>query len=312
MPESPNTTSDSLAEKQNPELRPSARRRERRCYLADLAEEVGNTYCPDGPVDPLMIARRKRITYSFGDYGDAFDGMLEYRRGRFHIYASTPRLGPPDSPRARFTVAHELGHYFIDEHRHALAAGRVAPHPSLCDFESGILAEEEADHFASHLLMPEKRFRRTAASQPRGLSGVLALAEAYQTPITSTAFRFAGTDLFPCVVIKWMCRRHEWRWFSSSMFTMPLREVLKAPSRLPDDSSTRLALTQAVPEEGSFFIGGTLASVWFPRVRRGSPLDVVLLEEAMPLGRHGALTMLYPSLDCRVFDRPARRIPGRG
>ena len=60
-------------------------------------------------------------------------GMLEHRGGRpacwsggWHIYCNLDCVGQKDSPRARFTLAHELGHYYIDEHRNALVAGRGA------------------------------------------------------------------------------------------------------------------------------------------------------------------------------------------
>src|SRR5207247_1657430 len=108
---------------------------------------------------------------SFGRYGDAFDGLLEHRSGRFHVYANLDRVEREDSPRARFTLAHELGHYFIDEHRNALAAGLALSHPSFCDFESDLPVEKEADHFASNLLMPAKGFRKLAARAPLGLEG---------------------------------------------------------------------------------------------------------------------------------------------
>ncbi|MBT3379416.1 MAG: ImmA/IrrE family metallo-endopeptidase [Lentisphaerae bacterium] len=285
--------------------RAEARRRRRR-DLAALAEEVSQTHCPTGLVDPRLIADAKRITYSFGAYGDAFDGMLEYRSGRFHIYCNLVRLGAEDSPRARFTMAHELGHYFIDEHRNALVSQRVGPHPSLCDFESSLLAEEETDHFAANLLMPERRFRRAVAGASRGLEGILALSRGFGTSITSCAVRCASVNAFPCAFVKWNWKRHGWRCFSRSMLRGRFRRIYKTPGRHPLDSPTRLALAQKEPPEGGFFRGGTLASMWFPYVKPDDPLDVILVEEAIPLGRYGALTVLYPPLDCPVFGSGLR------
>jgi len=286
--------------------RGSGLRRERRVYLGELAEEAAGTHCPGDVVEPRKIAAAKGITYSFGEYGDAFDGMLEYRCGRFHVYCNLVRVGDPDCPRARFTLAHELGHYFIDEHRNALASQRVGPHPSLCDFESSLLAEQEADFFAAHLLMPERRFRRATAGVSRDMEGVLELAARYGTSVTSAAVRFVSVNAFPCAVVKWHRKKHDWKFFSSSMLRTKYRRVFTVPSKLPEGSPTRLALAQETPPDGDFFRAGTLASVWFPYVRRGAPLDVVLTEDAIPLGSHGALTMLYPSLDCSVFGTAAR------
>jgi len=278
----------------------------RRTEIADLAEAVSESLVTGAAVDPAAIALSRGITTSFGDYGTAFDGMLEYRNGRFHIYCNAARTGGPDTPRARFTVAHELGHFFIDEHRHALESQRVAPHPSHCDFESSLLAETEADHFAANLLMPEGRFRRSVAGVGLGLGAVLSLATLYGTSLTSAAVRYVAVQELPCAVIQWHWQRHEWKAFSSSMFRRRFQRVFRAPGRLPEDSATRLALAQQTPPAGGCFRSGTLASLWFPYVRRDDALDVVLIEEAIPMGCYGALTMLYPRLDCAVFG-PGRR-----
>ena len=132
--------------------------------IAELAEAVADEHCPALPVDPAKIARAKRITISFGDYGEhTFDGLLEHLDRRHHIYCNTQRVGDPAGPRARFTLAHELGHFFIDEHRRSLEAG-IDPHPSQCEYESPILAEQEADMFAANLLMPARRFEEAAGA----------------------------------------------------------------------------------------------------------------------------------------------------
>src|SRR5258706_3391311 len=91
--------------------------------IAELAEAIADGYFPAKRIDPLAIIQAKGITTSFGHYRDTFDGLLEHQRGRFHIYANLDRVEQADSPRARFTLGHELGHYFIDEHRNALTRG---------------------------------------------------------------------------------------------------------------------------------------------------------------------------------------------
>jgi len=130
--------------------------KDRKEEIAELAETVADEHCPTGRVDPVLIAKAKGITLSFGRYEDAFDGLLEHCCGRFHIYCNLDRVERAGSPRARFTLSHELGHFYIDEHRNALKAGRAPSHPSFCDYESKNPVEQEADHFASCLLMPAK------------------------------------------------------------------------------------------------------------------------------------------------------------
>ena len=36
------------------------------------------------------------------------------------------------------------------------------------------------------------------------------------------------------------------------------------------------------------------ASAWFPRVKSGEYRDVIFIEQAIPLGKFGVLTFLYP------------------
>src|SRR4051812_26007250 len=87
---------------------------DRKREIADLAEAVSTDYFPKVPkVEPEVILKEKRITISYGHYADAFDGLLEHLDGRFHVFCNLDRVEAPRAPRARFTLAHELGHYFI-------------------------------------------------------------------------------------------------------------------------------------------------------------------------------------------------------
>ena len=291
--------------------RPGAGRRrgpsmsqERRVDIAELAEEVSTGRMSEGPLDLRLVARQNAISLSFGAYGDAFDGMLEYRDGRFHIFANLGRLRSENSPRARFTLGHELGHSYIDEHRNALAAGRTAAHLSRCEFESSLLAEQEADHFAANLLMPGKLFREAARGLGPGFGCIRALAQRFGSSLTAAAIRYAALDISPCAVIKWHWRGYRWKYFSSSMFRRHFRQIFEVPEKLTEDCATLLALAQKQPPDCGYFQSGTLASAWFPWVRHEDILDVVLIEEAVPQGRFGALTVLYPRRDCRILRKP--------
>src|SRR5258708_20644605 len=104
----------------------------RKKEIIELAEEVAESHCPGQVIDPIQILQNKELTFSFGYYGEGFDGMLEHLRGRFHMYGNLDRIETRTSPRARFTGGHELAHYFIDEHRTALARG-VPPRLSITD-----------------------------------------------------------------------------------------------------------------------------------------------------------------------------------
>ena len=108
----------------------------RKTEFSELAEFIADEYCSGDLVTPLDIIKAKKITYSEGNYRKSFDGMIEHAFGKFHIYLNLDRVGHAYTPRARFTLAHELGHFFIDEHRNALSKGNVPSHPSFNNFQS--------------------------------------------------------------------------------------------------------------------------------------------------------------------------------
>jgi len=269
---------------------PADRNRE----IVELAEAIADEHCPNGIVQPMAIATDKGVTVSFNQYGEAFDGMLEHAAGRWHIYGNLGRLDRADSPRARFTLAHELGHYFIDDHRLALSAGQTQPHGSSCEYESPILAEQEADLFAANLLMPRRRFPDKAKAVAPGLAGVMKLAKTFGTSITATALRYVDMDLRPCAVVKWNWRGYAWKLLSTSAFQAYFRTTFQSPDDLPTDCPTRRALAHEAPPECGYFHAGTTAAAWFPRIETGQWRDVIFIEEAIPLGRYGVLTLLYP------------------
>ena len=261
--------------------------------IDELAQAVAEEHCPGPRVDPAAIAHAKGISVSFGHYQDAFDGMLEFLDGRFHVYVSVDRVGAPDSPRARFTLAHELGHYYIDEHRLALLGGHAPGHGSACEYESPILAEAQADGFAANLLLPRPRFLSAARAATPGLPGVLELAARFGVSVTAGAIRCAECDAWPCAVVKWTWRGYAWKHLSSSVFRAGFRRTFESPADLAPDSPTRRALAGEPPPSDGFFQAGTTASAWLPALDPADRRNLILIEQAIPLGRWGVLTFLY-------------------
>lgn len=262
--------------------------------IAELAEVVAEQHGESLRTDPEKIIGSNHITLSYGSYGEAFDGMLEHRGGRFHIYANLNRIKTPHSGRARFTLAHELGHFYIDEHRRELQSGRTPSHPSRTDFQSKNPVEQEADHFASHLLMPTSRFKMAAKSLGIGLSAVLTLKERFGTSITSTAIRFTKLDLGPCTLVKWNPDGFAWKWFSPSMYEAGYRATIKTLQAVQPDSATGRALAGESPGPKQYFETGTSGSAWFPGIFPGSARDRIFIEQAVSLGEFGVMTILYP------------------
>lgn len=149
------------------------------------------------PVDPIELAESIGISVRPKAVAGV-SGMLLRVGNDFGIIYSThiQSLGFQ-----RFSVAHELGHYFLPGHVEAVfRSGEV--HKSNAGFGSSDRYELEADHFASALLMPESLFAAAAAECGEGLSAIEQMAERCVTSLTATAIRYTQyTDEMVAIVM---------------------------------------------------------------------------------------------------------------
>lgn len=161
------------------------------------------------------IAESENIFTYVDHYENSFDGMLVCDDdNNFHIHLNSDRGNNKESKRGRFSFAHELAHYFIDEHRIPLLTGQAAPHGSLHDFEHNDSVEEEADYFSGCLLMPDTEFRKVSLPKRFSIETIIKLSEVFQTSVLSTILRFAevGTHGI-CAVIS---ENNTAKWFTKS------------------------------------------------------------------------------------------------
>jgi hypothetical protein len=173
-----------------------------------LAESVADKYCPTGRVEPETIIRGEGILLMYGRFGNAFDGIIDYVADQFQIRCNLDRENLPNSPRARFTLAHELAHYFINEHRKGIISGALTPKPSCGDthFSGKVPFEREADLFAANLLIPPKRFTAFLRRARKRLSGVLDICEKFHVSASCAAIRYVQDEVEPSVLIHWVSR----------------------------------------------------------------------------------------------------------
>jgi hypothetical protein len=142
------------------------------------------------PVDPLQIADEEGIKVKPGEYSDGFDARIEYfpMFRRFGIYY---RAVGVNEGRMRFSLGHELGHYYLPHHRERLEKGES--HNSESDFKSRDPLEHEADQFAAELLMPRELFQKYVSGYRQSvccLKELMELASRLKTSIISTAIRY--------------------------------------------------------------------------------------------------------------------------
>jgi len=151
------------------------------------------------PVLPIQIAEDQGIFVQSSDrLQTGCSGCLMKQGDTFGILY-TNRLD--NKGFIHFTVAHELGHYFLESHQKAFFSSGSRVHYSQSGFVSYDRYEVEADHFAAAFLMPEVMFTEALGRTGEGLEELQALAESFCTSLTATAIRYAELSPNPVVIV---------------------------------------------------------------------------------------------------------------
>ena len=260
--------------------------------IAALAENIADKYCPRGTVLPEVIISGEGIGLTYGRYGAEFDGIIDYTERGFHIRCNLDRENLPGSPRGRFTLAHELGHYFIDDHRTEIMATGGELHPSICEIPKGqSRREQESNLFASNLLMPPKRYAAFVRKARKRLSGIVDVAGKFKVSLTCAAIRYVTDEIEPSIIVNWSRDGDRWDCISKRFQSAEYGALINNMAGLPANSPTRIC--DAMGKTRSGVIGQKMApNVWFPSLNRKPDSKIKLREEAMSLGRYGVLTLL--------------------
>jgi IrrE N-terminal-like domain len=247
------------------------------------------------PVNPLAIAREEGIELAPGRYGEKFDARIKFVRSAktFILFYKEAAYGRTEG-RVRFSIGHELGHYYLPHHRQYLLSG--LSHNSVTDFRSRDPREMEADEFASALLMPNELFAAALKSRRMTictLADLSRLAEnAFQTSLTSTVRRYVGLDWEACSMVVSQAGVVKWAMHSESMRALGMSWIdsgIPVPSTTPTAKLWDCLGKQATLEPME---GGVGADLWFER-----PYRRRLWEETMPLGYTGQVLTFLVSED---------------
>jgi Zn-dependent peptidase ImmA (M78 family) len=118
------------------------------------ANEIFEKYGSTIPVDPVAIAYDNNIKITVKRLEDGIDGGISKKDNQYTIYVNSNT----SDNRKRFTIAHELGHYFL--HKTIKNEAAIEDESEILDknrddFSSlGVFAGEiEANGFAAALLM---------------------------------------------------------------------------------------------------------------------------------------------------------------
>lgn len=246
-----------------------------RRHAVEEGERIARAYeFDEPPIDPLKIihAERRLVHAAGDDFGNAFDGRIKYVGPRFLIcyntrYDKWPHTGRHHS-KVIFTICHELGHYFIEEHRRILVATRAA-HGSQTEFVSDLLIEQEADHFAAGLLMPSRLFRpQINQNNFPSLDEIKELRKRFQVSLTGMLVRWTQLSDFPCATLAINDGRIQFGWVSEGFRRIGAYRVLRGEEVVGRDALRFAGADPSVStyREGS---GSGAAACWidYDRVR---------------------------------------------
>lgn len=239
--------------------------------VEEVAKEYSKGRFPDSPVTTVQ-----------GEDMDSIDGMLAGNAAKSKwiiVYNSAIA----SEGRKRFTIAHEFGHYML--HRHQQDQFQC----SKGDIEVGSgneqSIEDEADRFASNLLMPYDDLRRQVAGQAVSFDLFSHCANRYGVSLTAAALRWTDIAEGRAVLVA-SCDDHM-LWakaneaaFKSGAFFATRKNTIPLPGN---------ALAHSANCTGGSQQHSTRANVWFPR----EPGYVDLKEMTMVAGSYGySLTLL--------------------
>ena len=188
----------------------------------------------------------------------------------------------------RFSIAHELGHFFVDGHvDHIPFDGKF--HRSSAGFVSNDHYEREADYFAAGLLMPMTLIRGVMRGQPDGLNCIKTVQHRARSSLTASAIRYVClTDIAAAVIIS-RNGNVDYCFMSKALKSFPNLTWLRKGAQIPAGTATE-SLMQNPSElrSGAHEQDETDITEWFGGTR--SPRA---LEEVVGLGNYNrVLTVL--------------------
>lgn len=153
------------------------------------------------PVRPKLFAETKLgiVVQSFEPPNPSVSGFLMRIGNSFGIGFSKAIKSKGFQ---NFTVAHEIGHYFIDDH--PLAVLKDGTHFSHSGYISKDRFEEEADAFATEFLMPWKLVEPLLNGSKRGFGSIKNLADQCESSLLASAIRYTEvTDEKVAIVVSY-------------------------------------------------------------------------------------------------------------
>lgn len=238
-------------------------------------------------IDPMALARDLTITVTAKPAQAAgVSGML-IRVGNCFGIAYATHIDSDGFE--RFSVAHELGHYYLPGHLDAVFRDDDV-HESRAGFVSDNRYELEADHFAAGLSMPRHLFTPLLRRAGDGLAAIEHLATACRTSLTATAIRYTQCSSEPVAIVISSGGSIEYCFMSEALRDFDDIDWIRKRQALPRPSATFAFNREPVRvRNAERAVGQSDFQLWF-----GGPRSIELQEDVVGLGRYGkTLTVLH-------------------
>ena len=238
------------------------------------------------PVDPIELARNLGIeVMAKPASSQGVSGMLLRVGNTFGIAYATHI---ENTGFQHFSVAHELGHYFLPGHIDAVLANSDV-HESRAGFASGDRYELEADHFAAELLMPRSLFMNAMRRAGDGLDAIEYLHNLCKTSLEATAIRYTKCTRDPMAIVLSTGKQINYCFMSDELKELDGLDWIKKHELLPVNSATFAFNKDIVRVNQADRTDGTSdLQDWF-----GGRHSIEITEEIVGLGSYGkTLTVL--------------------
>jgi hypothetical protein len=238
------------------------------------------------PVDPVAVARVLDIEVVAKRVREGVSGMLLRVGNSFGIVYARHIDNPGVE---RFSIAHELGHYFLPGHVDAVLGDSDA-HESHAGFGSGDRHELEADHFAAALLMPRQMFSTALRRAGEGIVAIEHLAGVCNTSLTATAIRYTQCTSDPMAIVVSTGGSIDYCFMSDALRDQDGIDWMRKRQAVPRTTPTfafnrdpdKVRRADRIEETSDL-------QSWF-----GGAQSIELREDVIGLGRYGkTLTMLH-------------------
>lgn len=148
----------------------------------------------DPPIDPYFICDYFNVDI-LKDYLDDAEAFLIIRNGIKRIILNDSNI--KYETRRRFTISHELGHYFIPWHSNFYKCNKN----DISLFSSSDHIENEANEFASELLIPSKYIKTDILKYEITIENIKKLSNKYKVSLSAMSIKLLKMTDEPIVII---------------------------------------------------------------------------------------------------------------